>query len=68
GFLLDDKAITVDISETNIAEKTMDRGEVRVGDTYKVKLEETQYKTPKGQYRIRYKILEVIDFIRGNKI
>lgn len=64
-FVLDGKIINVDISVTDIATQTMRRGDVRVGDTYKVKLEETEYRTPKGQFRIRYKIIEVIDFNRG---
>ncbi len=64
-FTLDGKTINVDISDTNIAQETMQRGDVRVGDTYKVKLEETEYRTPKGPFRIRYKIIEVLDFKRN---
>lgn len=66
-FSYDGKAIQVDISSTRIARDTIKRGDVRVGDTYKVKLEEQEYKTPKGQYKTRYKILEVLKFTRGLK-
>lgn len=64
-FIMDNKTIKVDISSTNIAKDAIQRGEVRVGDTYKVSLEEQEYKTPKGQFRIKYKALEVIEFNRG---
>ncbi len=67
SFLLNEKSINVDISETSIAKDVIVRGEIRIGDTYKVKLEEQEYKTTKGQYRTSYKILEVLEFIRKEK-
>ncbi len=66
-FLLAGRPIGVDISETNIAKEAIVRGEVRVGDTYKVKLEEQEYKTMTGRYNTSYKALEVLDFIKGTK-
>ena len=65
-FLLDGRSVSVDISETNIAKDAIARDEVRVGDTYKVKMKELQYRTPKGQIRTRYKILEVLEFRQGS--
>ena len=65
-FLLDGKPINIGIEETSIARDAMTRGEVRVGDTYKIRLEERQYRTPRGQTRTKYKALEVIEFSRGS--
>ena len=64
-FEMNNKIIKVDISSTNIAKEAIQRGEIRVGDTYKIQLEEQEYKTPKGQFRIKYKALKVIEFNRG---
>lgn len=55
--------IYVDIRETSIAQDAIDRGGVSVGETYKVKMEITEYRTPTKQLRKRYKVLEVLDFI-----
>lgn len=38
NFNLNNQSISVDISETRIAQDTMARGDVRIGDTYEVKL------------------------------
>ena len=67
SFLLDEKSINVDISKTTIAKDVFVRGGVRVGDTYKVKLEEEEHKTDTGQYRTIYKILKVLEFIKGDR-
>ena len=53
---------TMDISETDIAENAIKRGGALVNDTYKVKLEIAQTKTPSGNFKNRYKIKEVVDF------
>ena len=66
SFKLDSNKIKVDISKTNIAKETLERGEVRVNDVYKVKLEEEEYKTVTGAYKIKYTILEVLEFKRGD--
>ncbi len=66
-FILAGKRINVDISNTNIAKETIDRGEIRIGDTYQVELEETEYKTAAGKFNIKYKITKVLKFIRGNR-
>ena len=67
-FKYGDNIMTVDISLTRIAQDTLERGEVRIGDTYKVKLEEQEYRTATGIQKINYKIIEVLDFKRGNII
>ena len=67
SFLLADRAINADISDTDIAKNAVTRGEVRVGDTYKVNLQERQYKTQAGQTRIDYKVLQVLGFTRGQE-
>ena len=66
-FDLDGKTIKADISQTEIAKSAMRRGEIRVGDTYKVRLEEQEYKSSTGRYSVKYKVLEVQEFIRGSK-
>ena len=63
-FILDGKVRNIDISKTSIASDAVKRGEVRVGDTYRVRLEEREHRTPTGQIRVAYKVLEVTDFER----
>ena len=62
-FKLFENHATIDISETDIAEKAIARGGALVNDRYKVKLEITQTITPSGRTKNRYKIKEVIEFI-----
>lgn len=52
----------MDISETDIAEKAIERGGALIDDTYKVTLEIQQTKTATGQFRVKYKIKNVLEF------
>ena len=61
-FEYGDKYETMDISETDIAEKAIERGGALVNDTYKVTLQITQTRTPSGRFNNRYKIKNVIEF------
>jgi hypothetical protein len=56
------KTISVDISETDIADQVRARGYVRIGDTWQVKLLVTEKRTASGQYRNEYKVAEVLEF------
>lgn len=64
-FRLTNKVEPIDISETHIAEDVLKRGEIRVGDTYKVKLQMTERKTKTGAFVADYKVKEVLEFIPG---
>ena len=54
SFLLNEKPVNIDISETDIVKDAVKRGGIGFDDTYKVKLEEEEYKTKKNQYKTRY--------------
>jgi hypothetical protein len=60
-FRYGDKTISVDISETSIADDVRARGYVRIGDTWHVRMLVTEKRTPAG-YRNEYKVTEVLDF------
>lgn len=64
-FLYDGQAKDVDISDTSIVAETIRRGVVGVGDTYWVRLEITEERTPSGNFINRYRVLEVLDFFPG---
>ena len=55
----------IDISETDIAEKALERGGTGADDLYKVRLEITQSLTPTGKIKNHYKILNVLEFRPG---
>jgi hypothetical protein len=61
-FRYGDKTISVDISETSIAEDVRARGLVRIGDTWHVKMLVTEKRTATGQFRNEYRVSEVLDF------
>jgi hypothetical protein len=61
-FRYGDKTISVDISETSIADDVRARGLVRIGDTWHVKMLVTEKRTATGQFRNEYKVSEVLDF------
>jgi hypothetical protein len=61
-FRYGDKTISVDISETSIAEDVRARGLVRIGDTWHVKMLVTEKRTAIGQFRNEYRVSEVLDF------
>jgi hypothetical protein len=61
-FRYADKVISVDISETSIADDVRARGLIRLGDTWHVKMSVTEKRTATGQYRNDYKAVEVLDF------
>ncbi|MDH5573362.1 MAG: hypothetical protein OEY89_16485, partial [Gammaproteobacteria bacterium] len=52
----------VDISETDIAKKALERGGALVNDMYKVKLEISQTISDSGSINNHYKIIEVLEF------
>jgi len=57
--------IRVDISDTTIAHDTLVKGQVYIGDTYKVKLEISERETEAGNFVNDYKIVEVLGFTQG---
>lgn len=61
------KTISVDISETDIADQVRARGYVRIGDTWRVKLLVTEKRTASGQYRNEYKIAKVLEFSAASR-
>lgn len=65
SFKLFNKPVTVDISSTNIAKQMIQRGGVRLGDSYIVNLEVTETRGRDGRIILRYKALEVINFQAG---
>lgn len=62
-FWYGDEAIYVDISETDIAKRALERGGSLINDTYKVQMQIEEHKTPTGRFKNHYKIIEVIDFL-----
>jgi hypothetical protein len=60
-FRYGDKTVSVDISETSIADEVRARGYVRIGDTWHVRMLVTEKRTPTG-YRNEYKATEVLNF------
>ncbi len=66
-FYLGDEVIRVDMRETSIPQDTMNRGFVNITDVYKVKLQMTQRRTPAGRFKTDYKIIELLELIRGPK-
>lgn len=62
-FRYGDKTISVDISETGIAEQVRARGSVGIADTWRVRMLVTEKRMTGGKYKNEYKISEVLDFI-----
>lgn len=62
-FRYGEKTITVDISETDIAEQVRARGSVWLADTWRVRMLVTEKRTASGNYKNDYKISEVLEFI-----
>jgi hypothetical protein len=56
----------IDISETDIAAKAIERGGALINDTYKVKLEIQQTESADGAISAKYKIKEVLEFLPAN--
>jgi len=67
-FQLGDHHERMDISETDIAQRAIERGGVLIDDMYKVSLEIRQTQTPSGQIRVKYKINQVMEFIPAKRI
>ena len=65
---LGNKVENIDISETNIAQEALRRGGINVGDTYKVRLEMIERKTPTGAFVADYKVKEALAFIPGSGV
>ncbi len=61
-FLLNGRAEHMDISDTDIASKAMERGGTSVGDAYKVNLIMVQKRTASNRITASYKIKDVLDF------
>ena len=61
-FLLNGKPEYMDITETDIAQKAMERGSTSVGDSYQVRLVMSQKRTSQGRFTASYKIKEVFEF------
>lgn len=66
-FIYGGKPITVDISQTNIAEQILTRGYVTIGDTWRVKLLIIEKKMASGKYKNDYKVIDVLEFIPGSQ-
>ena len=66
-FKFNDRVELIDISETKIVEDAQQRGKVVWGDTYKVKMEMQEHKTRAGDFKIEYKVKEVIEFRPGDE-
>jgi hypothetical protein len=67
-FKFNNRVETIDISETKIAEDARKRGKVVWGDTYHVKMEMREHKTRTGDFKIDYKVKEVIAFRPGDEL
>jgi len=61
-FKYGDKHEYMDVSETEIVKKAIERGGTSVDDIYRVRLEITQVTTPAWKIKNRYKIKEVLEF------
>lgn len=61
-FRFGDRHESMDISETDIARKAMERGGALIDDTYKAILEIQQTKTESGRFKTKYKIKKVLEF------
>lgn len=66
-FKFNDRVEQIDISETTIVADAQIRGKVVWGDTYKVKMEMQEHKTRGGDFKIDYKVKEVIEFRPGDE-
>jgi hypothetical protein len=66
-FRYGDKTISVDISDSNIAEQVRARGSIGLGDTWRVKMLVTEKRTAAGNYKNDYEVTEVLDFIPAPK-
>lgn len=66
-FRLGDKVVPIDVSDTEIPESVRQRGYIRIGDTWRVKLEVTEKKTAGNRYQHEYKIVKVLEFVPGSE-
>ena len=66
-FEYGDKHEYMDVSETEIVKKAIERGWTSVDDIYRVRLEITQVTTRTGKIKNRYKIKEVLEFRQVNR-
>lgn len=64
-FRYGDRIVPVDISESTIAEQVRQRGLVRMGDTWRVRMSVTERKTGGNSFRVDYKVIEVLGFTEG---
>lgn len=67
-FYWGDQHITADISDTDIAQRAIERGGTAVRDTYVVRMQITQHLTPTGRIGNKYRIVQVTEFIPAERI
>ena len=65
-FLYNGHVEEIDIGETNIAGKILQRRKVVMGDTFTVRMEITEKMTASG-FKLEYKVVEVLGFTSGNE-
>ena len=65
-FKLNNRVETIDISETHIVQDVLERGGIKVGDTYKLRIEMIERQKENGSYVADYKAKELLDFIPGS--
>jgi hypothetical protein len=62
-FRYGDKTVSVDITDTDIAEQIRARGSIGLADTWRVRMPVTEKRTASGNYKNEYKVAEVLEFI-----
>jgi hypothetical protein len=62
-FRYGDKTVSVDITDTDIAEQIRARGSIGLADTWRVRMLVTEKRTASGNYKNEYKVAEVLEFI-----
>ena len=65
-FRYDGRVIAVDISNSGIVEDVFRRGEITIGVAYLVRLEVTEQKPEKGQYRNNCRAISFNQFLPAN--
>jgi hypothetical protein len=67
-FKLNGRIETINIEKTKIAEQSMERGGVNVGDTYKVKIKMVERKTKSGEFKTDFSVEDVLEFYPGTRL
>lgn len=58
---------TIDISGTNIAKSVMERGNIRIGDAFRVRMEIIEKRTGTS-FKQHFRVIEVLDFVPAPSI